>query len=1082
MIQNNTKFKPVAGTHNFSEMDARWLKHWQDEDVFKRSVNAREGNTPFVWYEGPPTANGMPHPGHVLTRVMKDLFLRYRTMCGYHAPRSGGWDTHGLPVEVEVEKDLGITGREAIENYGVEAFTRKCVDSVFRYIEEWKRMDNRIGFWCDLDKAYVTFHHSYVESVWWALSELFKKGLLYQGYKVLWWWPGGGTALSAGEVGQGYKTVDDPSVIVRFPVVDGSENGPRTSLLAWTTTPWTLPSNIALAVSPEQSYCKVELEDGERLIVAEALVGKVLKGKNFQTIQTMVGSDLVGLKYEPPFRYAEPEPGISFQVIPADFVTMDTGCGLVHIAPAFGEDDFRVAKEQGLGFLQLVKPDGTFCDEVSEFAGKFCKDADRDIIRHLRGRDLLFSEEVYRHEYPFSWRRDTDPLIQYARKSWFIRTTEMIDQVIENNQQVNWEPNHIKDGRFGSFLSSNVDWALSRERFWGTPLPIWINDVSGEMDVVPSVAEILERNPAAFDHFEEAKKNDPSLQDHLRVHKPWIDEVTWEKPGEPGVYRRVPEVTDCWFDSGCMPFAQWGYPHQNQEAFDKHYPADFITEAVDQTRGWFYSLIMVNSLMFPERANPHPYKNCLVLGLIGDEKGQKLSKSKKNYTDPLDMVSDHGADAVRWALYSNTMPGKPTRLFKGVAVDALRDYILKIWNVYSFFITYANIDGFAPSTPRPPISARSDMDRWILSELDSTIRTVRDGLDNFRSHQAARALDEFVDALSNWYVRRSRSRFWAEGQTPDKEAAFATLYEVLVDLTCCIAPFSPFVAEELYQNLVRPHDDGAAPSVHMLDYPQPSDIRVDEKLRVAMATTRTVVTLGQRVRSENKLKVRQPLGEAIAVVTDEDERKAVARFENAIREELNVHKLSFTSEPQKYVTFELLPNFKLLGKKLGKQMKACKAALASADAESLYANMQASGTITIDLVGQPLTLSADEVEVRLKAKDDYAAAAAYGQVLVLDTRISDGLRLEGLAREVVSRVQKARKLMDLAYEARISIVFVASDSLAEAISVHAATIAGETLATSIVPMNNVGESAVGTRHDSDVDGEEFTFYIAPQGN
>lgn len=1072
MTQSDSRFKPVPTSQSFAELDDRWLSHWQAERVFERSVNAREGNTPFVWYEGPPTANGMPHPGHVLTRVMKDVFLRYRTMCGYHVPRSGGWDTHGLPVEVEVEKDLGITGRAAIEDYGVEAFTRKCVDSVFRYIEEWKRMDSRIGFWCDLDSAYVTFHHSYVESVWWALSELFKKGLLYQGYKVVWWWPGGGTALSAGEVGQGYKTVDDPSIIVRFPV-KGEE---KTSFLAWTTTPWTLPSNIALAVNAKQTYCKVKLESGEQLILAQALLGKVLKDQAHEVVAEMPGSDLVGKEYEPPFRYAEPQDGPAYRVIEADFVTMDTGSGMVHIAPAFGEDDFRVAKEQGLGFLQLVKPDGTFVDEVTDFAGRFCKEADRDIIRNLRSRELLFHEELYRHEYPFSWRRDTDPLIQYARKSWFIRTTEVIDKVIDNNQHVNWEPEHIKDGRFGSFLRSNVDWALSRERFWGTPLPIWINDETGNMETVSCVDEILKRNPKAFDHFEAAKEKDPTLQDHLRVHKPWIDEVTWEKPGEPGVYRRVPEVIDCWFDSGCMPFAQWGYPHKNQAEFEKRYPADFITEAVDQTRGWFYSLIMVGTLLFGDRPSPQPYKNCLVLGLISDEKGQKLSKSKKNYTDPLEMIAEHGADAVRWALYTNTVPGKPTRLFQGVAVDALKDFILKIWNVYSFFVTYANIDGFDPMSSRPPLAARTDMDRWILSELDASVRKVRDGLDHYRSHQAARAVDELVDAVSNWYVRRSRSRFWAEGQTADKEAAFATLFEVLVDLTKLIAPFTPFLAEELYQNLVRPHDDAEPPSVHLLDFPEPSDVRVDEKLRTAMATARTVVTLGQRVRAEKKLKVRQPLAEAIAVVADDDAKAAIERFEEAIREELNVHKLSFTTEPQKYVEFELLPNFKLLGPKLGKQMKACKAALAAADAEQLYTQMEETGSITIDLEGSPLQLSTDEVQVRLKAKDDYAAAAAYGQVLVLDTRLTDALRNEGLARELVSKIQRARKTMDLAYEDRIHVRYECGDALAAVFKCHGDTIASETLAVAIEP---VSAQPKGTRHEADVDGESLTFYIEP---
>lgn len=1074
MTDSEGKFSPVDANHSFPNRDEHWLAHWDAHRIFPRSVEAREGAPPFVWYEGPPTANGMPHPGHVLTRIMKDVFLRYRTMCGFHVPRSGGWDTHGLPVEVEVEKDLGITGRAAIEAYGVEAFTRKCVESVFRYIGEWRRMGQRIGFWCDLDTAYVTFHRSYVESVWWALSELFKQGLLYQGYKVVWWWPAGGTALSAGEVGQGYRTVDDPSITVRFPVA-GQE---RTSLLAWTTTPWTLPSNIALAVHPEQAYCLVKLEDGEQLWVGKARLGAVLKDTAYTVVEEKLGQALVGMEYDPVFRYAEPTEGPAYRVIPADFVTMDSGCGIVQIAPAFGEDDFKVAQEQGLGFLQLVEPDGTFKAEVTDWAGVFCKDADRDIIRNLRGRGLLYNEAVYRHEYPFSWRRDTDPLIQYARRSWFVRTTAQVSELLQNNSQVTWEPEHIKEGRFGAFLRSNVDWALSRERFWGTPLPIWVNDETGELDVVASVAEILERNPEAFAHFDKAQAEDPSLEDHLKVHKPWVDEVTWTKPGQPGVFRRVPEVIDCWFDSGCMPFARLGYPHQNKELFESQYPADFITEAVDQTRGWFYSLLAVGTLLFKDKGYPHPYRNCLVLGHINDEKGQKLSKSKKNYTDPLDMIAEHGADAVRWALYTSTVPGKPTRLHGSIATDALRDFILKVWNVYSFFVTYANIDGFDPNTPRPPLSARSDMDRWILSELDASVRAVRDGLDHYRSHQAARSLDHLIDALSNWYVRRSRARFWAEGTTADKAAAFATLYEVLSDLTRVLAPFVPFLAEELYQNLERNHMGDSPLSVHLLEYPVASEVRRDDALRNTMETVRAVVTLGQRVRAESKLKVRQPLAEAIVVVTNDEERTNIERFSDAIREELNVRTLSFTTEPEKFVTFELLPNFKLLGPKLGKQVKACKAALAAANAERLYQQLDSTGSLHVEVEGQSLELSSEEVQIRLKAKDNYAAAAAYGQVVVLDTQVTESLRHEGMAREVINRIQRARKNMDLAYEARIRVTYEADGALAEAIATHRENIAGETLALELTAS---APNAGITPQETEVEGHNLRFCVIEGG-
>ena len=1036
--------------------------------MFDKAVRARTDQPPFVFYEGPPTANGMPHPGHVLTRVMKDVFLRYRTMCGYYVPRRGGWDTHGLPVEVEVEKELGISGREAIREYGVEAFSRKCIDSVFRYIGEWQKMTDRIGCWLDFEHAYVTFHKSYVESVWWALSEMFKRGLLYQGYKVVWWWGQGGTALSSGEVGLGYKTIDDPSVSVRFPVV-GEE---RMALLAWTTTPWTLPSNIALAVDPETEYAVAEL-DGERLIVAKALVAKVL-GEEAKVVETRTGAELVGMRYEPPFRYAEPEGGRAFEVLDADFVSLESGTGLVHLAPAFGEDDFRVCQAKGLGFLQLVESDGTLSDAVTDFAGRFCKDADRDIIRDLRRRGLLFKEEVYRHDYPFCWRKMDDPLIQYARRSWFIRTTQEIARVKANNQEIHWEPAHIQNGRMGQFLEANVDWALSRERFWGTPLPIWINDETGEMESVACVEEILARNPDAFRSFEEAKAADPTIQDHLMVHKPWIDDVTWTKEDEPGVYRRVPEVIDAWFDSGCMPFAQWGFPHQGETGFERAFPADFITEAVDQTRGWFYSLMTISTLLFPEREMPHPFRNCFVMGLMTDAKGKKLSKRDKNYTDPLELLDRVGADAVRWALYAGTVPGQSTRFFDDAATDAVREFLLKIWNVYSFFVTYANIDEWSPSEESVPIEERPDMDRWILAELDATVVAVREELDVYKSHMAVRHLLAFVDSLSNWYVRRSRPRFWSAEDTIDKRSAFATLYEALVDLSKLAAPFIPFLTESLYQNLVFKHRQSAPVSVHLATFPESDGARVNDGLRETVDRVRNVVTLGQRVRNENKLKVRQPLSEAIVVVADEVERDSINRFDRAIREELNVRKLSFTQEPGRFVEFDIVPNFRVLGPKLGKELPACKKALASANGSALYAELESEGKISIDLPSGAVDLLANEIEVRLKAREDFAAASGGGQVVVLDTRIDDDLRREGLAREVINRIQRARKTMDLPYESRIEVHWEADGELARAIEEYEARIAGETLATSFT---RGGTPDGAELHHSQVEGTDLRLAI-----
>ena len=1085
-------FEAVHPKVSFTELEQHWLAYWAKEQVFELATQGRNQlKSRYVFFEGPPTANGMPHPGHVLTRVMKDVFLRYRTMCGDYVPRRAGWDTHGLPVEVEVEKELGITGRAAIEEYGVEAFTRRCLESVFRYIDEWRKMTQRIAFWVDLDQAYVTFHRSYVESCWWALAELYKKGLLYRDYKVVWWWPQGGTALSSGEVGQGYKTVDDPSLFVRFPL-EGEEN---TFFLAWTTTPWTLPSNVALALHPEEEYVLVEAEIeagkagsaaetsplSERLVLARKACESVLGKRNYRILESRKGEGWVGQRYRPLFDYATPSGGEAYVVVGADFVTLDSGSGIVHIAPAFGEDDFRVAKEKGLGFLQLLKPDGTFPEQVRDFAGRFCKSADRDIIRHLRERGLVFAEAAYRHEYPFCWRKDSDPLIQYARRSWFIRTTQEIDKVIANNGKVQWEPEHIQEGRFGSFLRTNVDWALSRERFWGTPLPIWINDQTGAIDVVSSLAEIEERNPEALRPFEEARAKDPKLSEHLVVHKPWVDDITWTRPNEPGVYRRVPDVIDCWFDSGCMPCAQWGYPHQNAEAFEANFPADMITEAVDQTRGWFYSLIAISTLLFPERTLPHPYKRCLVLGLISDKKGQKLSKSKRNYSDPLELIEKHGADAVRWSFYQGTVPGQPTRFFDDAVIDAIRDFLLKIWNVYSFFVTYANIDRWHPvESERPARESRADLDRWILAELDDCVVEVRKQLDGLRSHLAARRLNQFVDSLSNWYVRRSRARFWAAGSEPDKLAAFATLYEVLVELTKVIAPFTPFLAETLYQNLLRPYEKDAPLSVHLSAFPLGPKEVPDADIRRAMSVVQQIVALGQRVRAERKLKVRQPLRKAIVVVADPEERRAIEPFVASICDELNVHELSIEENSEAFVRMEVLPNFRVLGPKLGARMPACQKALKAQDGARLLGEIDTRGSTTLPLPeGEPIELCREDLELRLHAKDDYAAAAYGGSVVVLDVRLDAELLREGLAREFINRVQRARKELDLPHEARIELRYQTSGELLQAIEKHAESIREETLTASLAPYSAVDED-MGHLQESEVEGEALRFWLRPK--
>ena len=753
-------FQPLPERYSFPEAEVEICRFWRDREIFQKSLKEREGSPTFVFYEGPPTANGKPHPGHVLTRVVKDIFPRYKTMRGFHVPRKAGWDTHGLPVEIEVEKELEISGKEDIEKYGVENFTRRCIESVFRYTREWEELTERIGFWVDVSDAYVTFHQSYIESVWWSLKTLFERGLLYQDRKIVWWWAQGGTTLSAAEVGLGYRKIAEPSVFIRF----RSEEDPRVSYLAWTTTPWTLPSNVALAVRPEGKYVRVEVPtDGggsEILVMAADLVSRVLteKVEPVSVSEPFAGSELVGRRYQQLLPYKDPEDGESFVIIAADFVTVDAtadegvGTGIVHIAPAFGEDDYRVAKEKGLGFLQLVDEQGCMTREVTDVAGVFCKEADRQLIRRLRADDLLYREEVYNHDYPFCWRADNDPLIQYARPAWFVATSRFRDSLLENNRAVNWVPEHIRDGRFGKFLEGNVDWALSRERFWGTPLPIWTCEATGHMEAVGSYDELLAKpDVQGTEVFDNAKEANPELSEHLRVHKPYIDAVTYRSPkDETARMRRVTEVIDCWYDAGAMPFAQWGYPHRSgsEKAFAEAFPADFISEAIDQTRGWFYTLLAESTLLHDKESIPHPYRTCVVLGHVCDDKGEKMSKSKRNYLDPMEVVEKHGADALRWYFLAQGNTWTNARFSLDRVGEAKKDFLIRLQNVWSFFVIYANIDQFDPTEGNPgatsvdpeslagskgytPVAERSLMDRWAISELHRTTRSVTDALDRY---------------------------------------------------------------------------------------------------------------------------------------------------------------------------------------------------------------------------------------------------------------------------------------------------------------------------------------------------------------
>ena len=1192
-MKNGGVFERVAPVVEFPAAEARVRAFWRERDVFHRSLALRESGPRFVFYEGPPTANGLPHNGHALTRVMKDVIPRYKAMRGFHVPRKAGWDTHGLPVEIEVEKELRISGKDAIEAYGVEPFVRRCLDSVFRYTEEWQSFTENLGFWLDMGDAYVTYHQSYVESVWWALSQLFERGLLYRGHKVVWWWAQGGTVLSAAEVGEGYRTVDDPSVYVRFPLVDE----PDTSLLVWTTTPWTLPSNSFAAVNADFDY--VVVRDGERrLIVAAALRESLAEkvGRELPVERTLRGAELVGKRYAPPFDWFRGRHADLWRVCAADFVELSAGTGIVHVAPAFGESDFELLRREqqrdaSLPLLCAVRPDGSFDPEIAEpaYAGRWVKDADRDLTRALRERGLVWHAEQIRHDYPFCVRSDSDPLIQYARPAWYIRTTAHVKDALDNNARIHWLPEHIRDGRFGDFLRNNVDWALSRERYWGTPLNIWVNDQTGRMEAPASVAEIRERNPDAFAAYERARAADPNLSPHLLVHKPWIDGVTWTRPGEPGVYRRVPEVIDAWFDSGSMPFAQWGYPQRGREEFEASFPADFISEAIDQTRGWFNSLLWISTLLFPERERPHPYKTCIVLGHVADRYGKKESKSKGNYTPPevildrvrlefaaiapeagelargtaaiaredyegLDLTGESakvriyrgdrperalevalrpaalprrvihlasedaaalgveaaphdevilprevpglaanakvwvddpsspapGADAFRWFFYSSNPPWNPTRHSLAGVRAAQRELPLKLRNVYAFFTIYAEIDGFDPSSEacragRRPARERALIDRWILSELALATRAARAHMDAYLVYEATGVLTDFVDALSNWYVRRSRDRFWAPGLGPDKLDAHWTLYECLTALARLLAPFLPFATEELWQNLVaRPFGDAEVESVHFADYPEPDAAAIDEPLSREMRAVREIVSLGLQVRTANKLRVRQPLAAAEVVLSDPELAPRVLAHEGLVRDELNVHELHLARDAGAYVTYQVKPNFRALGPRVGKRMPALKAALAAADGAALLREFEANGRVTLAIDGEPLELGPDEIAVSLEAREGFAAAAGSAGVVVLHTALTEALRDEGLGREILSRIQGLRKELQLGFTERIKVAIDGGERVKRVVERAREEIAKEALSDEVV----IGAAGfLGERWEGSVDGEAVTIAV-----
>ncbi|HEY5709174.1 MAG TPA: isoleucine--tRNA ligase [Solirubrobacterales bacterium] len=1028
-------FRSVDAKQSFPDLEQRVLERWRERDVFARSLSQREGAEIWSFYEGPPTANGRPGSHHVLSRVFKDVYPRYRSMCGYRVPRKAGWDCHGLPVELEVEKQLGISSKQEIEDFGIAEFNKRCRESVFEYVEEWNRLTERIGFWIDLDDPYVTLDDSYIESVWWSLKRLWDEDRLYEGHKVVPYCPRCGTALSSHEVALGYQDVEDPSIYVRFPLLGEGGSESDESLLVWTTTPWTLPGNVAVAAAPEVTYVKARV-DGEILIVAEPLLERVL-GEGAEVLDRQAGSELVGRHYKGPvFNLNDREPG-GFPVVAGDFVTTEDGTGLVHIAPAFGEDDYAVAAENGIfdptSHGTLYNPvglDGKFDGRVAGFEEKFVKDPEvtRALIADLDRRGLLFREQVYEHAYPHCWRCGT-PLLYYAKSSWYIATSQVRDRLLANNETIGWHPEHIKSGRFGKWLENNVDWALSRDRYWGTPLPIWEctgEDCDGRF-CAGSVAELRER----------AKGEVPE-----DLHRPYIDEVTIACEDCGGEMRRVESVIDTWYDSGAMPFAQFHYPFENEELFEERFPADFICEAIDQTRGWFYTLLAESTLLFDESS----YKNCVCLGLILDPEGQKMSKSKGNVVGPWEVIDAHGADAFRWYYLTAQQPWSGYRFSVDTVGESVRQFLLTLWNTYSFWVLYANAENLGPADFDRAPQPTEDLDRWALSKLQSTVATVRERMDEFDCTAAGRAIAEYVEELSNWYVRLSRRRFW-EGD----RAAFATLRHCLLETVAMLAPFTPFLADEIHLNLGGGEGEELgelADSVHLRDFPEPDPALIDPELEAAMEAVRLTIELGRAARAQAKAKMRQPLRRAVIVANDA-EREAIEARADLVMAELNVKELDFVSEEADLVSYAVKPNYRALGPRFGKRMPQVAAAVEALDPVHVAKVMADGGEVGINVDGDEHTIGPDEVTLALQPLEGYEVEAEAGHAVALQLELDDELRREGLAREIVHAVQNARKAAGLDISDRIELSLGGDDDLLAAARAHEPYIAGEVLATAV---------------------------------
>jgi len=1014
-------FEEAGGRYDGPALEQRVLAFWRDQKVFEKSLAQSEGRPLFTWNEGPPTANGKPGIHHVLARTFKDMFPRYKHMRGFHCPRKAGWDTHGLPVEHEIEKELGIFDKSRIETeIGIAEFTRRCRESVMRYIGDWESMTERMGFWVNMADAYYTLDNDYIESVWYLLKVIWDKGLIYQGYKVVPYDPRIGATLSSHEVAQGYKEIDDPSVTVRFRLADD----PDTAFLVWTTTPWTLPSNLALAVHPDLDYAFVE-SGGEKLIVAKDLVESVLRDAPYQVTKVVKGAELVGLRYQRLFDYL-PAEGDICRVLAAPFVTTEDGTGVVHIAPAYGVDDLALGQEHGLPVVHGVGLDGCFLPDVTPVAGKFFKDADPILIEQLRDRGLLYRDEVYRHNYPHGWRTG-DPLIYYAKNAWYIRTTDYRDRMVELNKTINWVPTTIRDGRFGNWLEHNVDWALSRERFWGTPLPLW-TDGQGDFICMGSVEE-LERFAGR------------SLRD-LDLHRPAVDEVSFEHPDNGRRYRRVPEVIDCWFDSGAMPYAQWHYPFENRELFQERFPADYICEAIDQTRGWFYTLHAIATLVSDSVA----FRNCVCLAHIVDKDGKKMSKSLGNIVDPYDVFDTVGADALRWYLAARIAPEAQKRISVDLVAEVASTFINTLWNTYSFFVLYARLDKVDLSK-EVPLARRPEIDRWILALLQHTTETASDALEAYDARGAGEAIESFVDQLSNWYVRRNRRRFWKAAAGDDKQAAYLTLYECLHVVHRLMAPLMPFLSEAIYQNLVRSVDGDAPLSVHMADWPEVEKRKQNRALIEQFDVVQRVVGLGRSARNDARLRVRQPLKRLLVRVPDEAAAEAVKRHRDQILEELNVKGLELVAGDAELVSYRLKPNLPRIGKRYGKRIPAIRSALAGADAGKIASLAAAGEGFELAVGDESIRFEAEDVLVESVAAEGYACAEEGGYLVGLDTRLDDALREEGLARELVRTVQEARKQAGLEVSDRIVLRITGNDAVEAAVVGHRDFLMDETLAS-----------------------------------